>query len=713
MPDNGESRDRLESWKEIAAYLKRDVRTVQRWEKSEKLPVHRHMHGTQGTISASKQELATWAQERNLNLGKLEEEAAEVREAAERGKTTALDAESAAVNLEREKRRYWLRVLAIVTVGLLAGLAGWLYHYQRTRSQSASGVSAPVRVGRFSGVAFSEEGHISWIPLGGEPGPAIRTPDGAQIYVAYTSSNFITVFDTGKNAVTGTIELEGPTGALAISPDGKQIYAGSRSANLSVIQVDSKAVTRIETSGPDFDIAVTPDGEKAYLAMEISGLKRLRLSGGKPTNGKLEDIPTVKCPVGLALNPNGTTLYVSYQCGGPGGRSGHDAIGIFDVATDKFRGSITGFPNVGGQIVVSPDGSYLWVPGGDACAKSDYDHLGCPVVPGNVINLFNTASNTLVGTLGIERPSGYVQVSLFPDSSRALVFGGPELTVISMATQATLETLPVPFATSVIFSPDSRHAYITLKEKHALAVLNIPPGECEPSPLGQSGFWPGDGNGNDVRGSNHAQMYNGATFAAGRVGQAFRFDGHGAYASVANPGTLVGFRTSGALQEEVFSFGAWVKLDDRSKPGVMPILDEMPSTAHSGARIVADAQDHFRFCLVADSAQDCLTGPLAVAVSTTKAVAAKWFHVVGVKSLGKVSIYVNGILETTATSSASSWKAANGDMYIGGNPINGTYFGGLIDEVVFYERALSDSDVRQIYQAGNLRTCGQPELVPH
>jgi len=71
MPDNDEPRDRLESWKEVAAYLKRDVRTVQRWEKSEKLPVHRHMHGTQGTISASKQELDAWARDATLILGSL------------------------------------------------------------------------------------------------------------------------------------------------------------------------------------------------------------------------------------------------------------------------------------------------------------------------------------------------------------------------------------------------------------------------------------------------------------------------------------------------------------------------------------------------------------------------------------------------------------------------------------------------------------------
>ena len=36
--------DRLDSWKEIAAYLNRDVTTVQRWEKREGMPVHRHLH---------------------------------------------------------------------------------------------------------------------------------------------------------------------------------------------------------------------------------------------------------------------------------------------------------------------------------------------------------------------------------------------------------------------------------------------------------------------------------------------------------------------------------------------------------------------------------------------------------------------------------------------------------------------------------------------
>jgi Tol biopolymer transport system component len=57
--------DRLDSWKEIAAYLKRDVTTVQRWEKREGMPVHRHQHDRTGSVYASRAELDAWARGRN------------------------------------------------------------------------------------------------------------------------------------------------------------------------------------------------------------------------------------------------------------------------------------------------------------------------------------------------------------------------------------------------------------------------------------------------------------------------------------------------------------------------------------------------------------------------------------------------------------------------------------------------------------------------
>jgi Tol biopolymer transport system component len=58
--------DRLDSWKEIAAYLNRDVTTVQRWEKREGMPVHRHLHDRLGSVYASRAELDAWAAGRRL-----------------------------------------------------------------------------------------------------------------------------------------------------------------------------------------------------------------------------------------------------------------------------------------------------------------------------------------------------------------------------------------------------------------------------------------------------------------------------------------------------------------------------------------------------------------------------------------------------------------------------------------------------------------------
>jgi Tol biopolymer transport system component len=60
--------DRLDSWKEIATYLKRDVTTVQRWEKREGMPVHRHLHDRMGSVYASRADLDAWMRSRNLRV---------------------------------------------------------------------------------------------------------------------------------------------------------------------------------------------------------------------------------------------------------------------------------------------------------------------------------------------------------------------------------------------------------------------------------------------------------------------------------------------------------------------------------------------------------------------------------------------------------------------------------------------------------------------
>jgi hypothetical protein len=53
-------RETLESWKQIAGYLKRSERTVRRWESSEGLPVYRHGHQKQDTVFAHVDEIDRW-----------------------------------------------------------------------------------------------------------------------------------------------------------------------------------------------------------------------------------------------------------------------------------------------------------------------------------------------------------------------------------------------------------------------------------------------------------------------------------------------------------------------------------------------------------------------------------------------------------------------------------------------------------------------------
>jgi TolB-like protein/Flp pilus assembly protein TadD len=65
VTDGGEnagrkSEKRLNSWKEIASFLQKDVRTVQRWEKNERLPVHRKPHDKLSSVYAYESELEAW-----------------------------------------------------------------------------------------------------------------------------------------------------------------------------------------------------------------------------------------------------------------------------------------------------------------------------------------------------------------------------------------------------------------------------------------------------------------------------------------------------------------------------------------------------------------------------------------------------------------------------------------------------------------------------
>jgi len=127
LPPTDIRADRLDSWKEIAVYLNRDVRTVQRWEKKEALPVHRHQHEKLGTVYAYKSELDAWWRSSESKIA-----ADDAVPAAAEDDSAALDPteEFEMVGDPGEPKAWWQRrwVWAVAAVALIvAGLIVWKF----------------------------------------------------------------------------------------------------------------------------------------------------------------------------------------------------------------------------------------------------------------------------------------------------------------------------------------------------------------------------------------------------------------------------------------------------------------------------------------------------------------------------------------------------------------------------------------------------------
>jgi hypothetical protein len=110
--------DRLDSWKEIAAYLKRGVRTVQRWERSNGLPVRRLELDKHGTVYAYKAELDAWWHSRQQSVVRGEEDRTEAEAPAPSPPPLAAAAAS-----RRYPSPFWVGIglLTILWFALLSG----------------------------------------------------------------------------------------------------------------------------------------------------------------------------------------------------------------------------------------------------------------------------------------------------------------------------------------------------------------------------------------------------------------------------------------------------------------------------------------------------------------------------------------------------------------------------------------------------------------
>ncbi|MCP5096845.1 MAG: hypothetical protein GY943_14945, partial [Chloroflexi bacterium] len=94
----------------------------------------------------------------------------------------------------------------------------------------------------------------------------------------------------------------------------------------------------------------------------------------------------------------------------------------------------------------------------------------------------------------------------------------------------------------------------TIWSQKSLAESATAVDSCIPPPADIISWWPGDGNANDIRGGYDGTLINGASFASGKVGQAFSFDGVDDGVIVPNP-SMLNFGVGAD-----FSLTAWIRI---------------------------------------------------------------------------------------------------------------------------------------------------------
>ena len=130
--------DQLDSWKEIAAYLGRDVTTVQRWEKFEAMPVHRHVHDKRSSVYALAPELDAWRQSRKPRL----DENDRSPDQNEPASAAAVGSEAIPQAPAPTRMRRWPAVAGAAAIVLAVAIVGVAYVTHRGHTA----VVAPVKI---------------------------------------------------------------------------------------------------------------------------------------------------------------------------------------------------------------------------------------------------------------------------------------------------------------------------------------------------------------------------------------------------------------------------------------------------------------------------------------------------------------------------------------------------------------------------------------
>jgi N-acetylneuraminic acid mutarotase len=222
------------------------------------------------------------------------------------------------------------------------------------------------------------------------------------------------------------------------------------------------------------------------------------------------------------------------------------------------------------------------------------------------------------------------------------------------------------------------------------------PPTCVTPPPGMVSWWPGEGSADDIKDSNNGILQGGATFGAGKVGQAFSFDGINGLVLVSSASNLD--------LEQAFTIDAWVNLAEVNSAQCIVCKGLVDNHQYAILTGGLAAPDELNLLVRRQaSASDGLDR--LITVNQAHLVPNRWYHIAATADGTNKSIYLDGQLLAT-NSAVAPYTTFSPAVEIGsGNGGTVAFFHGMIDEVEIYDRALTQAEIQAIYNAGSAGKC--------
>ena len=197
---------------------------------------------------------------------------------------------------------------------------------------------------------------------------------------------------------------------------------------------------------------------------------------------------------------------------------------------------------------------------------------------------------------------------------------------------------------------------------------------------------------------NHGTASGGVTYGVqGKVWGALQFDGSSGYVDCGN-NTSLDIDTNPADVPQDFTIGAWVKA------GAIPVTDFNGYFVDKGTGGFVDGYGLAiignQFAFITDG--NGVSGGKSTLLADDTVTAGTWYHIAGVRESGVKKLYVNKILQSATPTEARELSDTSTQLVIGKPDADDGYFQGTVDEVVFYNRALSQSEITDLYNKASL-----------